>query len=312
MLRPNDYSLDSNYLFYLYSDKKFRGKYESEANGITRFGLSQESFSDTCICMPGKSEQMAISSFLEEQTSKIDSLISKQLETIELLKEKRQAIITHTVTKGLDPNVPMKDSGIEWIGEIPEHWKMKRLKYAIQLVTEKSNQEVKQVALENIESWSGRFIPTETEFEGEGIRFKAGDVLFGKLRPYLAKVHRAEFSGAVVGEFFVLRPLSDIESNFLSTWLLNREFINIVDSSTYGAKMPRVGWDFMGDLLIAIPAKTEQEHICGVIRAKTSIIDSLVSKQQEMIELLKEHKTSLVSLAVTGKIDVRNSVQEVK
>ena len=102
MLRPNSHSLDSNYLFYLYLDKKFRGKYESEANGITRFGLSQESFSDTFICIPDISEQRTISLFLEEQTSKIDYLISKQLEMIELAKEYKEALISQAVTGKID------------------------------------------------------------------------------------------------------------------------------------------------------------------------------------------------------------------
>ena len=102
MLKPNSHSLDSNYLFYLYSDKKFRGKYESEANGITRFGLSQESFSDTFICIPDISEQRTISLFLEEQTSKIDYLISKQLEMIELAKEYKEALISQAVTGKID------------------------------------------------------------------------------------------------------------------------------------------------------------------------------------------------------------------
>lgn len=312
ILKPDNHNLCGDYLFHLYSDKKFRGKYESETNGITRFGLSQQSFNDTCICIPEITEQFAISSFLEKQVSKIDSLISKQYNLIGILKEKRQAIITRAVTKGLDPNVPMKDSGIEWIGKIPKHWDIKRLKYAAQLVTEKSRRYAKQVALENVESWSGRYIKTETEFEGEGVEFKDSDVLFGKLRPYLAKVYKAEFSGSAVGEFFVLRPNSDIESDFLSALLLNREFINLVDGSTYGAKMPRVDWGFMGNLLLAIPPTTEQRNIFKIIDAKTSKIDYLISKQEKMIELLKEHKTSLISNAVTGKIDVRGLIQEVK
>lgn len=102
MLRPNTRILDSNYLFYLYSDKKFRGKYESEANGITRFGLSLESFNDTYICLPDKLEQAAITSFLEEQTSKIDSLISKQQHLIELLKEYKTSLISNAVTGKID------------------------------------------------------------------------------------------------------------------------------------------------------------------------------------------------------------------
>ena len=214
-------------------------------------------------------------------------------------------LILATVTKGLDPNVQMKDSGVEWIGGIPDHWKLKRLKYVVKLVNDKSERETTQIALENIESWSGKYLVTDDEFKGGGIRFQSGDILFGKLRPYLAKVYLAGFSGAAVGDFFVLRSYSDVEPIFLFNWLIHKEFINIVNSATYGAKMPRVDWRFMGELLVTIPPKRDQIKISDNINAKTSQIDSLITKQRKMIELLKEYKTSLITQAVTGKIDVR-------
>ncbi len=296
------------YLLHSYDSMKVFYNY----GGGVRQSMNFQDLRRLSLIFPQPNEQSVIVEYIEKTLEKLDVVISKQQQLIELLKEKRQAVITHAVTKGLDPNVPMKDSGIEWIGEIPANWNIKRLKYAAQLVTEKSRQYAKRVALENVESWSGRYINTETKFEGEGVEFKEGDVLFGKLRPYLAKVYKAEFSGSAVGEFFVLRPYFDIDSDFLSALLLNREFINLVDGSTYGAKMPRVDWEFMGNLLLAIPPTTEQRNIFEIIDAKTSKIDYLISKQQQMIELLQEHKTSLISQAVTGKIDVRSLSQEVK
>ncbi len=296
------------YLLHSYDSMKVFYNY----GGGVRQSMNFQDLRRLSLIFPQPNEQSVIVEYIEKTLEKLDVVISKQQQLIELLKEKRQAVITHAVTKGLDPNVPMKDSGIEWIGEIPANWNIKRLKYAAQLVTEKSRQYAKRVALENVESWSGRYINTETKFEGEGVEFREGDVLFGKLRPYLAKVYKAEFSGSAVGEFFVLRPYFDIDSDFLSALLLNREFINLVDGSTYGAKMPRVDWEFMGNLLLAIPPTTEQRNIFEIIDAKTSKIDYLISKQQQMIELLQEHKTSLISQAVTGKIDVRSLSQEVK
>jgi len=137
-----------------------------------------------------RSESEKIANFLEHETAQIDTLIEKQQQLIKLLKEKRQVVISHAVTKGLNPNAPMRDSGFEWLSEVPKHWEIKRLKRSLQLLTDKTERRENPVALENIQGWCGSFIPTETEFEGEGIAFERGDILFGKLRPYLAKVYR--------------------------------------------------------------------------------------------------------------------------
>jgi len=119
-----------------------------------------------------------------------------------------------------------KDSGIEWIGAVPQHWEVKRIKYFFRLITEKnSTLKTKKVALENIESWTGRFIDSEVDYQGEGISFLKGDVLFGKLRPYLAKVLNAKFSGASVGDIFVMRPKLGISSRFAFYRFLSKPFI---------------------------------------------------------------------------------------
>jgi type I restriction enzyme S subunit len=158
------------------------------------------------ILKPPHAEQRFISAFLDRETAKIDAQIAEQQNLIELLKEKRQAVISHAVTKGLISDAPMKDSGIEWLGEVPEHWDVKRLKHNLQLLTEKTDRRENAVGLENAESWSGRFIQTETTFEGDGVAFEHGDILFGKLRPYLAKAYLAETVGEAVGDFHVMRP----------------------------------------------------------------------------------------------------------
>ncbi|MBA3036534.1 MAG: hypothetical protein FP814_08585, partial [Desulfobacterium sp.] len=130
------------------------------------------------ISVPPYLEQATIAAHLDRQTAQIDNLISKKQKLIELLKEERSAIINQAVTKGLNPDAPMKDSGIEWQGEVPEHWEVKRLKYFFTLITEKNcSLQTKKVALENIESWTGRFIDSEVDYQGEGISFLKGDVL---------------------------------------------------------------------------------------------------------------------------------------
>lgn len=197
------------------------------------------------------------------------------------------------------PYPAYKESGVEWLGEVPEHWKIKRLKYGLRLLTEKTNRRENPIALENIQGWSGRFIPTETVFEGEGVAFAPGDILFGKLRPYLAKALLTEFSGEAVGDFFVMRPSQDVNGNFILYQILNKEFISIVDGSTFGAKMPRVSWEFMSGMILAMPPNNEQQTIAAFLDRETAKIDTLLKKQERLIELLQEKRTALISHAVT-------------
>lgn len=196
-----------------------------------------------------------------------------------------------------------KDSGIEWLGEVPGHWEVKRLKHNLQLLTEKTDRREHPVGLENIESWSGRFVETETKFEGEGVAFKCGDILFGKLRPYLAKAYLAETTGEAVGDFHVLRPAAEIDGRFAQYQILNRDFIAIVDGSTFGAKMPRAGWDFLGNMALATPPKVEQSVISTFLDFETAQIDALIAEQQKLIALLKEKRQAVISQAVTKGLD---------
>ncbi|NLX25359.1 MAG: hypothetical protein GXY61_05275 [Lentisphaerae bacterium] len=203
------------------------------------------------------------------------------------------------------PYPKYKPSGVEWLGDVPEHWEVKRLKYCAPLVTTKAgNSGSNPIALENIESWTGRFIETESEFEGEGIRFQKDDVLFGKLRPYLAKVYLAETNGESVGDIFVLRPAEETTSKYLSNALRTNNYIEIIDGSTYGSKMPRASWEFMGCLPFLLPPLPEQQAIAAFLDRETGRIDALIAKKERLLELLAEQRTALISCVVTGKIDI--------
>lgn len=196
-----------------------------------------------------------------------------------------------------------KDSGVEWLGDIPFKWEVLPLKYVAGLLTEKTDRREFPVALENIEGWSGRFIPSDTEFEGEGVGFAAGDILFGKLRPYLAKVWVADQLGEAVGDFHVLHPNPGVDPRFLQYLMLNRDFISIVDGSTFGAKMPRANWDFMGMMRIPFPSISEQRAIAAFLDRETGKIDALVAEQEKLIGLLKEKRQAVISHAVTKGLD---------
>jgi type I restriction enzyme S subunit len=192
-----------------------------------------------------------------------------------------------------------KDSGVEWLGEVPEHWKVHPLKRCCRLLTTKAEERINPIALENIEGWSGRLISSETEFQGDGASFVAGDILFGKLRPYLAKVYLAPKSGEAVGDFHVLRPMENLVGRFVQYEMLTREFISLVDGSTYGSKMPRASWEFMGAMPFTIPPKEEQFLVAAFLDRETAKIDALIAEQQRLIELLQEKRQAVISHAVT-------------
>lgn len=201
------------------------------------------------------------------------------------------------------PYPAYRDSGVEWLGMVPEHWQVKPLKRVLRLITERAGTCDWQVALENIEGWTGRFSETESEFSGEGISFNPGDILFGKLRPYLAKAYVAPRSGEAVGDFFVLRPIADGESEFLHRYILTPVVIEQINAATEGAKMPRASWDDMGLLPVAIPERDEQIQIVQNLDRETARIDALVAKKTRFIELLREKRQALITHAVTKGLD---------
>ncbi|MGE5340001.1 MAG: restriction endonuclease subunit S [Candidatus Omnitrophota bacterium] len=203
------------------------------------------------------------------------------------------------------PYPKYKTNGVKWLNEVPDHWEIKRLKYNFLLLTNKIESPKNPIALENIESWTGRFLETETEFNGDGVAFVKDDILFGKLRPYLAKVLKAINSGEAVGDFFVLRPKKTIGPEFAAYYLRSENFINVITGATFGSKMPRVSWEFMADLSTPLPPLPEQQNIAAYLDRETAKIDALINKVETAIEKLKEYRTSLISATVTGKIDVR-------
>lgn len=209
--------------------------------------------------------------------------------------------LTTKSTKGtkIKPYPKYKPSGVEWLGDVPKHWEMKRLKYCFSLKTKKAVTDENPIALENIESWTGRLIETESEFEGDGIAFDSGDILFGKLRPYLAKVFLAEKIGESIGDIFVLKPTSQVIPRFGAGCLRSENYIEIIDGSTYGSKMPRASWEFIGSLPFILPPLEEQQAIATFLDRETRRIDGLITKKQRLLELLAEQRTALISRAVT-------------
>lgn len=193
-----------------------------------------------------------------------------------------------------------RDSGVDWLGAVPSDWEVARLKAKVSLVTEKAEHRTRPVALENVESWSGRFLPTGGEFEGDGVAFCKGDLLFGKLRPYLAKVYLADEPGEAVGDFHVIRVVRDLEPRFLQYQILNRSFIDVVDGTTFGSKMPRASWEALGGMPVVVPSIAEQRAIADFIDRETAKIDAHIAEQERLLNLLAEKRRAAISSGVTN------------
>ncbi|MSS43403.1 restriction endonuclease subunit S [Anaerosalibacter bizertensis] len=262
--------------------------------------------------LPPKEEQDKIADFLDHNLAKIDKFVELTERQIELLKEQKEVLINDAVTKGIDKDVVYKDSGIDWIGEIPEHWEVTRLKYILDNKTEKGRvlkDDQSYIGLANIESKTGNIIGIDNDIkiESDSPKFKEGDILFGKLRPYLTKVAIAKNSGLCSGEILVLRNKNSTNfKKYILYRFLSYDFINIVNASTYGSKMPRAEWSFISSLKISLPPKKEQKEIVDYIEKETNKIDRTIELYKNQIELIKEYRTSLIASAVTGKIDVRD------
>lgn len=199
-----------------------------------------------------------------------------------------------------------KPTGIEWIGDIPTGWSIKKLKYLVELIDEPNPEADFVIAVENIESKTGKLVNLDSDrvFQGEANGFKKGDVLFNKLRPYLAKVYYAETEGGSIGELLTLRSQNEIVGRFLYYRTLSANFIDVVDSSTNGTKMPRASWDgFINQLPIPFPPIPEQEAITKYLDEKTGQIDELIANKRKLIELLKEERTAIINQAVIKGID---------
>jgi len=295
---------------YILNSEIVRKQYRYLTRSTTGLGnLSSTTFNSVQIPYIPYHEQTTIANFLDQKTQLIDDLISKKERLIELLQEERTAMINQAVTKGLDPNVPMKDSGIEWLGKIPEYWEVKRLKFLVNHIIDKTVPNGFKIALENIESNTGKFVLPEkpSDLTGDMNKFKIGDVLFNKLRPYLAKVFLPDQIGTCVSELLVLRPLPLIQSKFLFYRLLSKDFIDTVNGSTYGAKMPRANWeDFIRNLLIPYPTIEEQHRIVDHLENRIKKMNESIINLTQEVNLFNEYKTSLINESVTGKIDVRN------
>jgi type I restriction enzyme S subunit len=285
--------------------------------------ISYEQFGAISLPYPMPEEQAAIAAFLDYETAKIDALIEKQQRLIELLKEKRQAVISHAVTKGLNPTAPMKDSGVEWLGEVPAHWDV--------------------LAIKHIVSTPITDGPHETpEFFDTGIPFvsaeavSSGRIDFEKIRAHISDADNQRFSkkyspkkfdiymvksGATTGvtaivetddAFNIWSPLAAIRCNelnhpyFVLNFMRSRNFADAIAISWSFGTQQNIGMKVIENLPITRPPLSEAIEIANSLQDKSAKFDKIILQAQAQIELMQERRTALISAAVTGKIDVRD------
>ncbi len=286
-------------------------------------GLSRDDFYKHYLPKCSSHEQQAIASYLDDSTSRIDALIEKKEQMIELLKEKRIALITHAVTKGLDPNVKMKDSGIEWLGEVPEHWVHTVLSHVCNIqggfafdsnlfsdeghsIVQMSNLKRGTLDLSDAKKYPFDLCPREVELKENDILIGMSGSIgkTGSLGNY-AVVSKSDlpcYLNQRVGRFNMSTKLY---SNFLAYIIQATPFFEQVQLSVTGTAQFNISPSELGNIWIAIPPIIEQKMIAKHLDKETSHIDTLIQKQEQMIELLSEYRSSLIHHAVTGKIDLR-------
>lgn len=292
----------------------------------SRLRLYPQSFFEMTTVCPPIDEQRAIAAFLDAETARIDALVAKQEALIATLQEKRRALISHAVTKGIDPAAPMRDSGVPWLGEVPAHWEVKHLKHCIRAGTSISYGIVQPG--ENVED-GVPFVQTTNISSGNfGIenlqrtapeiaeqyprsRLKAGDVMLG-IRASIGAAHVVplELNGANLSRGVARIAVNDlITAEFLVNYLDSAQAASYWDRENQGSTFREVSIATVRELSVPIPSWKEQLVISIWIRGNVEQIDNLIAKANALIELLREHRTALIAAAVTGQIDVRGIQQ---
>ena len=322
VLKPHG-SINGTFVHHLFRSVAFQEEYYRYGKGIVAdlWSTNYGEMKNILLACPPESEQRLIATFLDHETAKIDALIAEQQRLIELLNEKRQAVISHAVTKGLNPQAPMKPSGVEWLGDVPEHWGIRRLSSLSTKIT------------------NGYVGPTRDIFFDEGVRYlqslhikgnqikfdapyfvssewsarhgksilEAGDVLIVQTGDIgQVAVVPEEFAGCNCHALIVVAPRrSEIYGDWLS-WVLNSDYgHHSLLSIQTGALHPHLNCGDVKDVFIPVPAIDEQRSIVAFIAEENYSLDLLRAEAERGIGLLQERRSALISAAVTGQVDVR-------
>jgi type I restriction enzyme S subunit len=293
----------------------------NQTSGIQN--LDQDRYYNERAAFPPPEEQTAIATFLDRETAKIDALVAEQEKLIALLQEKRQAVISHAVTKGLDPTVPMKDSGVEWLGEVPAHWEVRPLKHVVQLRSGGTPEKSNRAYWDGEIPWaSAKDLKVDDLFDtADHITQHALDdraatlvsdgavlvVVRGMILARTFPVVTARTPMAINQDLKAVLANEHLHQEFLP-WLLKgtqAETLNRLDEAGHGTKALRM--DAWSSMLIPVPQLVEQAAIANFLQLETRKLDVLTGEARTAVTLLQERRTAVISAAVTGQIDVRKT-----
>ncbi|AWT49119.1 restriction endonuclease subunit S [Psychrobacter sp. YP14] len=322
VVRPLSNNFTTRFYYWLLESRVFKDFVDYYASGSTIIHLYQATFVNFSYASPPIYEQERIASFLDYETAKIDTLIEKQQRLIELLTEKRQAVISHAVTKGLNPDVPMKDSGVEWLGEVPAHWEMKKLKH----IGEAKNG-LTYSPNDVTDADSGTLVLRSSNIQNAKLSFNDNVFVNVKIPKRMRTIKddilicsrngsrrligknaliTEEAVGQTFGAFMIVFR-SDI--NAYLYWVLNSPLFEYQSGSFLTSTINQLTMGNLHNMEVPLPPRNEQIEIIGFLTKKMKGFDDLLIKAQEAIQLMQERRTALISAAVTGKIDVRDWVR---
>lgn len=310
LLKPNKKML-SKYLYYIGISPLVWGQLTEKSASSAQPKLNKTDIKTTYILIPPLDIQQKLVSFLDSKCSEINTLIENLRARMESAKEYKKAVITEAVTKGLDKDVKMKDSGVEWIGEIPERWKVVRFKHIASiksnLVQPAKYMKYPQIAPDNIEKDTGRLLSHQTVEESGVISgnhlFYRGQILYSKIRPNLNKLTVAPFDGLCSADMYPIEsklPTLFMVYSMLSTYFVSQVSLIIQDR----VKMPKINQEELGEIKVAVPSQQEMLTIADYLDSKCSEIDALLQNYEYQIATLEEYKKSLIYEYVTGKKEV--------
>lgn len=309
-----------DYFSQLFQTKELQSKSHGYGNGILdiRMRIPMSNLNTLPLPVPPYDEQHRIVSVLNKKTLQIDQLIAIQEQQIEKLKEYKQSVISKAVTKGLDPNVPMKDSGIEWIGEIPVDWEVRPLKTIakcnLQSLSESVDplREIEYVEIGNVTQEDGILATERFAFKDAPSRARRlvqqGDVIVSTVRTYLKAVARISMEQkdyVVSTGFAVIHPTEQISQDYLGNYLCSNQFTDIVSANSYGVQYPAINSSSLMNIKIITPPLNEQHSICNYLDHFNAKVNKQIQLMNEKISKLNEYKKSLIYEYVTGKKQVQ-------
>lgn len=311
VVRPTSV-LDHRFCKYALRENRFLWEVESRSTGISYPAINASDLGDIKLNLPELTSQRLIANYLDRETARIDGLIAEKERMLALLEEKRAALISRVVTRGLDSNAPLKPSGQEWLGEIPAHWPTTKFSWDVfisegQVDPEDDRfSEMILVAPNHIESRTGQVTHTETSADQGAISgkylCKQGDVLYSKIRPALRKVALADEDCLCSADMYALRPSERLMPEYLQYFLLSEDFSTWAELESARVAMPKINRETLSMIRIPVPPLEEQECVISEIRNGTKRIDLQRKAVRGSVELLKERRAALITAAVTGQI----------